>query len=93
MTYTIFGNRISSRNICNRYGLTERDIADCFSDADEDVQKASMMIEEIIKTTPREELKREIGRRAGMRRRMCVPKPRPIETHGKIDVETDYSCG
>ena len=97
MTYTVFGHRISSLNICNTYGLKEKDIARCYSDADADKDKASVLIESLIKAKTKEELSKEFCRRAGMRshRNHTVQRPElAIQTIGctdnKCDVETDY---
>lgn len=97
MTYTVFGHRISSRRICNTYGLKELDIARCYAEADADKDKASVLIERLINSKTQKERADEIGRRAGMRshRKNILQAPElAIQAirgaYIKDDVETDY---
>lgn len=97
MTYTVFGHRISSLRLCNRYGLKESEIARCYDEADADKDRAAVLIERLIASKPESELAKEVGRRAGMR--VYSKRHRPedemlIRLRGnsktQYEAETDY---
>ena len=67
MTYRIFGLSMSSKRICDRYGLRETDIARCFADAEADRDKAAFLIENLIAAKPIEARSKEVGRRTAFR--------------------------
>ena len=98
MTYNVFGLTMTSKWICDRYGLKESDIARCYEKADSDREVAAKLIETLITSTPETNLLKEINRRAGFRRK-CIYRRDSAENRlrlqrkerqSKIEVETDY---